>query len=319
MTVFAAIGVGLGLALIVVGLLTRVREKEADLARILDLPFDEQDSDAPEVTPEAAANFFEPGVALAGRALERLSLATRIGDELMRARIPLRPGEFGLIAIGAGLFGGLLSFILTGQMIVAVLLAGMVSYGSWLFVLARVQRRRKAFEAQLPEALSLIAASLEAGHTFMHSMQMMVEESVPPLSQEFERVMSEIRLGDPLLEGLDRMAQRLQVKDLLWVVQAIRIQQTVGGKLAELLMTLADFMRAREEIRREVRVLTAEGRMSANVLGLLPIVVFVVIKTLNPAYLEPMLSGTGLVALAASALSVLTGIFVIRRMAKIEI
>lgn len=319
MTILAALGVGLGLALIVSAWLVRIRERQEDIAQILDLPFGETDVDLGSVTPEASARFFEPGVLLAGRAMERLSIAERIGEELVRARIPLRPGEFGLIAIGSGLFGGLLAYILTSQMMVAVLLAGIIVYAAWLVVLSRGQRRRKAFEAQLPEALSLIAASLEAGHTFMHSIQMMVEESAPPLSEEFERVMAEVRLGDPLLEALDRMAARLKVNDLLWVVQAIRIQQTVGGKLAELLVTLADFMRAREEIRREVRVLTAEGRMSANVLGLLPIVVFVVIKTLNPAYLEPMLSGKGLVALAASALSVLTGIVVIRKMARIDV
>src|SRR5947208_6352918 len=100
---------------------------------------------------------------------------------------------------------------------------------------------------------------------------MMCEESEPPLSEEFARVVSETQLGDPLVDALDRMAQRLQVRDLTWVVQAIRIQQTVGGKLADLLHTLADFIRSREEIRREIQVLTAEGRLSAWMLGALPL------------------------------------------------
>ena len=98
----------------------------------------------------------------------------------------------------------------------------------------------------------------------------MCEEAEPPISEEFARVVSETQLGDPLVDALERMAHRLDVRDVDWVVQAIRIQQTVGGKLADLLHTLADFIRAREEIRREIDVLTAEGKVSAYVLGALP-------------------------------------------------
>src|SRR5438093_5504764 len=101
----------------------------------------------------------------------------------------------------------------------------------------RIGKRRKEFEEQLPEAMGLIASSLSAGHTFLRAIQMMCEESDPPLAEEFGRVVFEVRLGAPLVEALDRMAQRSGVADLSWVVQAIRIQQTVGGKLAELLHT----------------------------------------------------------------------------------
>ena len=194
-----------------------------------------------------------------------------------------------------------------------------MAWGGWAVLIARSAKRRKAFEQQMPEALSLIAASLEAGHTFLRSVEMMVEESAPPMAEEFERVLTEVRLGDPVIDAMQRLSDRLQIPDLAWVVQALRIQQTVGGKLAELLMTLAEFMRAREELRREVAVLTAEGRMSARVLGFLPLVVFMVIKTLNPEYVEPLLSGGGLIALIGAGVSVLTGIFVIKRMARIDV
>jgi tight adherence protein B len=183
----------------------------------------------------------------------------------------------------------------------------------------KVSRRRRAFEAQLPEALGLIASSLQAGHTALRAVQAMVEESEPPLSEEFERVVAETRLGDPLVDALERLAQRIDVPDLTWVVQAIRIQQTVGVKLADLLFTLADFMRAREEIRREVRVLTAEGRMSAWVLAALPVGVFFAVKTMSPGYLDPLLSGAGLFALGYAAVSVGIGLAVIMRMVKIEV
>src|SRR5438046_5046186 len=168
----------------------------------------------------------------------------------------------------------------------------------------RINARRKAFEEQLPDALSLIAGSLSAGHTFLRAIQMMCEECEPPLSEEFARVVSETQLGDPLVDALDRMSHRLDVRDVEWVVQAIRIQQTVGGRLADLLHTLADFIRAREEIRREVDVLTAEGKISAWVLGALPVFLLVAISVMNPGYMNTMFRGWGYVWLAGSALSV---------------
>jgi tight adherence protein B len=111
----------------------------------------------------------------------------------------------------------------------------------------------------------------------------------------------------------------LQIRDVDWVVQAIRIQQQVGGKLADLLHTLADFIRAREEIRREIDVLTAEGRISAWVLGGLPVFLMLAISTLNPDYMQPMYKGWGIVWLAGCAVFIVLGVGVINRMVKVEV
>jgi tight adherence protein B len=148
---------------------------------------------------------------------------------------------------------------------------------------------------------------------------MMCEESEPPLSEEFSRVVNETQLGDPVVDALDRMAQRLDVRDVEWVVQAIRIQQTVGGRLADLLHTLADFIRAREEIRREVDVLTAEGRISAWVLGALPVFLLVAISVMNPGYMDSMFRGWGYVWLTGAGISVVTGVLVINKMVKVDV
>jgi tight adherence protein B len=183
----------------------------------------------------------------------------------------------------------------------------------------KVTRRRKAFEEQLPEALSLIASSLSAGHTFLRAIQMMTEEAEPPLAEEFARVVYETRLGDPVVDALERMAIRLEVPDLRWVVQAIRIQQTVGGKLADLLHTLADFIRGREEIRREINVLTAEGRISAWVLGGMPIALLFAIQIVNPGYAAPLFRGWGLMVLGLTGVSIAVGVSLILKMVKIEV
>lgn len=313
----AAAVIGLGLALVTMALLQRAKERDDDLALILQLPYGEQDVPVETVTESRA--LLERGVGLAQQGLVRFNLIAKVTADLERARLPLRPGEFALAAVGSGIALGLAMWFLTRQPLLgtlAALSAPMLARG---YVKVRVTRRRKAFEAQLPEALSLIASSLQAGHTALRSVQAMVEESEPPLSQEFERVVAETRLGDPLVDALERLAQRMEVPDLAWVVQAIRIQQTVGGKLADLLHTLAEFMRAREEIRREVRVLTAEGRISAYFLGALPVLLFFAIKTVSPDYLDPMLHMPHVLVLVGAALSVVFGVWVIMRMVRMDV
>jgi len=231
----------------------------------------------------------------------------------------MRPGEFIIVSFAAGLALGAVLTGVTGVWAFGIIGLLMGPLGGVAFLKRKITARRNAFAEQLPDALSLIASSLSAGHTFLRAIQMMCEESEPPLSEEFARVVSETRLGDSVVDALARMAQRLQLRDLDWVVQAIRIQQTVGGKLADLLHTLADFIRAREEVRREVRVLTAEGRMSAWVLGGLPLFLLLAIQVIDPDYMKPMFQGWGIAVLAATAASVATGTAIIFRMVKIEV
>lgn len=313
----SALAVGAGLALLVVSTLLRRRERLEEIRRIVELPFGEHDVDIERAVE--TRGFLEPGVELVHTALERMNLHARIAVALERGRIPLRPGEFVLVALGSGIIAGSLAWLLTGRPFLGGVGLAVVPWAAWLLVRVKVSRRRRAFEQQLPEALSLVAASLTAGHTFLHALDMMCEESDPPIREEVDRVLAETRLGRPLMEALGTMAARLEIRDLDWVVEAIRIQQSVGGSLAELLTTLAEFMRAREEIRREVAVLTADGKMSAIILGSLPVMLFVVIQATNSRYIKPMLSGWGLVWLGGAALWVLIGASFIRRLARVEV
>ena len=317
-TVFVMLCVGAGLALAVTGLLARVRQREQALAEILDLPYGEHDVSVSAVT-ESHSPLVASTVDLAGRMVEQIDSKGSLAASLERARIPLRAGEYVVVSAGAAVILAALLVAITTQWLFGLLGAAVAVAGAAMLPRFRVERRRRAFENQLPDALGLIASSLSAGHTFLRAIQMMCEESEPPLSEEFARVVSETRLGDPVVDALDRMAQRLQIRDLQWVVQAIRIQQSVGGKLADLLHTLADFIRAREEVRREVKVLTAEGRMSAWVLTALPIVLVVAIQVLDPGYLKPMFQGWGLAVMAVTAGMVATGTAVIFRMVKIDV
>jgi tight adherence protein B len=314
----AALAIGAGLALVVVSILRRAQERDEELAASLELPCGERDIPVEAVT-ESRAAFLERTVSLATGGLEHLNLMARVAKALERARLPLRPGEFVLVTAASGVALGLATLFVTAQVLLGGVAMVATPFLAWSFVKLRIERRRKAFEAQLPEALSLLASSLQAGHTPLRAVQAIVEESTPPLSEEFALVVAETALGDSLVDAMERMAKRLDVEDLAWVVQAIRIQQTTGGKLAELLFTLADFMRGREEIRREVKVLTAEGRLSAWVLGGLPVALFFAIKTMSPDYIAPMLRAPGMFALLGAAAAVAAGVTLIMRMVRMDI
>jgi tight adherence protein B len=317
-TVLAMLLVGGGLAFVAVGMLSRVYEREEQLADILDLPWGEKDVDI-EAVVEQHSSLVEGTIGVAGRMIDQLDEKGAMLTKLEQARVPVRPGEFVLFVIAGGAVLGSVVSAATGNLAfgaVAFLLSPLLAKA---FLDRRVTKRKKKFEAQFPDALTLIASSLSAGHTFLRSIQMMMEEAEEPISEEFGRVVNETQLGDPLVDALDRMAQRLEVRDAEWVVQAIRIQQTVGGKLADLLHTLADFIRAREEIRREIDVLTAEGKISAYVLGALPVFLMLVIQVLNPGYMDPMFKGYGWVWLGGAAASITIGMAWILRMVKMDV
>jgi len=317
-SLFAMVFVGLGLALVVGGLLFRVREREKALAEILELPFGERDV-RPDTVSEGYGHLVEGTIGLAGKMVDQFDEKGDMRAALERARIPMRPGEYLIISGAATLVFAAALYGITGAWLIGLIGLVVGPLGAVSYVRLRISRRRKAFEAALPDALTLIASSLSAGHTFLRAIQMMTEEADPPISEEFSRLVAETRLGDPVVDALARMAKRLEIRDLDWVVQAVRIQQTVGGRLADLLHTLADFIRAREEVRRDVAVLTAEGRVSAWVLTAMAPGMLLAIQTLSPGYMKPMYQGWGLVVLGLTGLLMAFGSVVIFRMCKIEV
>jgi tight adherence protein B len=314
----AVLLVGGGLSLLVTGLLSRVYEREEQLADILDLPWGERDVDL-NAAVDQHSSLVENTIGVAGKLIERVDAKGGLLTLLERARLPVRPGEFVLFVISGGVVLGAFVSAITSSLVFGAVALGFSPLLGIAYLNRRIARRTRRFEEQFPDALTLIGSSLSAGHTFLRAIHLMCEEAEAPISEEFARVVSETQLGDPLVDALERMAARLDIRDVDWVVQAIRIQQTVGGKLADLLHTLADFIRAREEIRREIDVLTAEGKVSAYVLGALPFFLGLFVATSNPGYLDPMFHGWGPVWLLGAAASVAIGMVIIFRMIKVEI
>lgn len=188
----------------------------------------------------------------------------------------------------------------------------------WSGLLA--SRRRRAFESELPSALDLVAGSLEAGAPLAHALELVASEGEGPLAEEFERSLAHHRLGRPLIEALEESADRVGSRDFGWCTSAIRAQQEFGASLASVFRTLAEFMRWREEIRGEVRALTAEGRLSAWVLGALPFVVAGYFALANPGYLGVLFtSPVGLMLLMAAGVFMTIGIVWMSRIVKVEV
>jgi tight adherence protein B len=154
----------------------------------------------------------------------------------------------------------------------------------------------------------------------MHAFEIVVEEGDAPLADELARVVAETKVGRPLIESLESMAQRIGSRDVDWTVEAISIQQRTGGKLADTLRVLADFMRARIEVRAEVRALSAEARLSGKVLTALPIVIGGFFFAFRRAYFEPLLaSGMGRAMLMAGVAGIVVGSLWMRRLVRVEV
>lgn len=315
----AATTVAAGATVAAGGLAARARERDEDLASILGLPYGEADVDVARVVAEHGA-VVAGTLGLADKALGRWDPANSLRTSIQRADLSLRPAELVVIAGALGLAAGLVLAALTDVIWMVPVALALVPFAVAAVLSLLATRRTRRFAEELPDALSLIASSLTAGHTFMRSIQLMAEDREGPLADEFRRVVAETQLGSPLVDSLERMASRVGLRDVDWMVQALRIQQTVGGHLGELLATLAEFMRARDEVRREVKVLTAEGRASAWVLGAMPILLFLAIQTINPGYTDPLLRGWGLVVMGLTALAMALGVgFILKMVNSVEV
>lgn len=258
----------------------------------------------------------------AGVVLHRnTTLEARIMQRLETAGSNLKPGEWllvhGTVFLGAGAFGLLLG---AGSIAIGLLFLAGGAAGPWVYLGLRGSRRRKSFDASLPDTLQLMSGSLAAGLSLAQSVDTIVREGVEPIGSEFKRVMVETRLGVPLEDALEGVADRFGSKDFAWAVMAIRIQRQVGGNLAELLDNVAATMREREYMRRQVAALAAEGKLSAWVLGGLPPLFLLYLVLANRDYVMPLFTQPlGWLMLLGAATLLSLGVFWMSRLIKVEV
>ncbi|MCZ3387385.1 MAG: type II secretion system F family protein [Actinomycetia bacterium] len=260
-------------------------------------------------------------VEFAGRVVARRDFESTLGAKLESAAVPLKPAEWLLIHVGITLGAGLVAFLLTsGRLLLTLVAIGLGMVLPWMYLTFKAGQRRKAFMAALPDTLQLMAGSLSAGYSMPQAVDTVVREGKPPISTEFNRALVETRLGVDLEDALDGIAERMQSVDFAWVVMAIRIQREVGGNLAEVLTTVSATLRERERLRRQVQVLSAEGRLSAWILGLLPIVFALYLVLVRPEYLEPLITTAfGWLLLGTGTVLLVVGGLWLRKVVKVEV
>jgi tight adherence protein B len=230
-------------------------------------------------------------VELAGRVVQRRDFEAELSRRLEAAGVPLRAAEWMLIHIGVALGLAFFLLLVSGGAILPTVVGLVLGLTApWLYLGFKESRRTSAFLGQLPDTLQLVAGSLSAGYSMAQAIDTVVREGQQPITGEFNRALIEARLGVPIEDALDGVATRMQSKDFAWVVMAVRIQREVGGNLAELLTTVAGTLRERERLRRQVRVLSAEGRLSAWILGILPPGFSLYLVLVRPQYLRPLVT-----------------------------
>jgi tight adherence protein B len=221
--------------------------------------------------------------------------------------------------IGLSAVGGVFLAIFNSPMF------GLIAFGVLLFFFTFLirysgTRERKRFEKQLPDTLTLLSTSLRAGYSLLQAIEAVASEAPDPTAREFSRAVVEARLGRSVPDSLQGIVARTQSKDFEWATMAIEIQREVGGNLAEVLQTVADTMLARNRLKGEIKALTAEGRISAIVLGSLPFALGIFLWFSNRDYLQPLLDASmGRIALVAGGILMAGGIYWLRKIVDIEV
>jgi tight adherence protein B len=271
--------------------------------------------------PEAEGRAARTALAWASSLLRSTNAERGLAQRLDWAGIARSPAEW-LLLTGCGcvVLAGVLT-VLTHNALLGVpagVLAGWLAMR--LYVSFRIGRRRAAFSEQLPDVLQLIAGSLQSGFSLPQALDAVVRENSQPAAAEFSRALAEARIGADLEDALQRAAGRMGSADLRWTVMAIRIQREVGGNLAEVLLTTMATMRERAFLRRQVRALSAEGRLSAYILIALPVVVGAWFFYSDAKYMRLLYTTIpGLIMFAGSAALVVLGALWMRKLINIEV
>jgi len=213
---------------------------------------------------------------------------TRLQRDLISADIPLRPYEFRILQAVSMVLLALISFARFGPNPAVVVLGAGGYVLPYLYVRRRLGRRRRVFEAGLPAAMELIANAMKAGQSVTQALGAVTDNARPPVSDEFMLARREIELGASIESALNNMVQRIDSADLRLMVMVITIQHSVGGDLPSVLITLADTMKQRAEMREEILAATAQSRATALIITLLPIGAAVLLYFLVPDYFRPM-------------------------------
>ncbi len=251
--------------------------------------------------------------------VENSSFAERIALDLIRADLPLRPGEYVAIHVGLAVALFAVASLALANALIGVVAIPLSFLAMRLFVTHRQQKIVTAFEAQLPEAIDLINTSMKSGFGLLQGLETVAKEMPRPIKDEFAQIIRDISLGMQLDDALGETCKRVASNDVYLMVTAILVHKTVGGNLSEVLTGISNTIRARIRLREEVHALTTTPRVSSYVISALPILFFVLVSLTNPGYLTQLLTteqGHVMLGIAGGLMAV--GLLLSSRLTKID-
>lgn len=257
--------------------------------------------------------------ARSGQSLRRKKLMDTVFNELVLAGIMMGPEEFTIMWICLTFGPSGISALLGANPIASITMAVLGCVVPLLFINFKKGKRRKAFEAQLSDALMVICNCLRSGLSFQQAIETIAKDMPAPIGVEFSRVCSEIQYGETLETALNNMANRIKSSDLLIAVSAVSIQRQTGGNLSKILDTISVTIKDRLKIKSEISALTAQGRTSGMIIGALPIVVAGMLMIIASDYMSMFFTTkVGRIMLVVAAVMEVLGFFAIRKVVSIE-
>ena len=252
--------------------------------------------------------------------LHRVGVGERLTRWISACGTTVTAGEVLLLSLGLGLLGLLLPGLLGRPPIFGLVLGLVFAAAPWLRMSMMRNRRIKLFENQFPEALDLMCRSMRAGHAFPTAVKLVGEELPEPLGRDFRILFDELNYGVPVNEAMSRLAQRIPLPDVSFFVVAVLIQRESGGNLAELLDNISTIVRGRLKLLGDVRTLSAEGKMSAQILTALPFGVALVVNLTNPEFMSVLWTDpAGIKAVGFALFMMVMGILWMRKIIAIRV
>lgn len=243
----------------------------------------------------------------------------KLENDLAMSGILIRPHEFLLVWMAMALIPSSLIFIISGNMILAViaLLIGLVIPP--VYVQKKRVKRVELFEQQLVDAIGIMSSCLKAGLTFQQALVSISTEMPNPISEEFGRVVKELKLGSSIETSLTKLSEKIDSQNFMMIVSAILIQRQTGGNLSDILMNISGTIKERFKIKSEIKVLTATGRTSGIVVGIMPIIIIVIFLIFNPSYVTIFFkSNLGITMVVVAVTMEIIGYLVIRKIVNIK-
>ena len=254
------------------------------------------------------------------RLIQKVHRSSSLDLKMLQAGLPILGSEFLIIELVAAIIAFVFAGLLTMQLPVAILAFLFMPLVGWMLIQMKIRKRRKDFVNQLGDMLSMVASALRAGFSFVQAVEIVSKEMAAPMSVEISKLIREINVGVPMETALEDINRRVECPEFELITTAVLIQRQVGGNLAQILDNISDTINERIRMKREVLALTAQGRMSAVVLALLPMALAAFLFSVHHDYFDPLLeSSMGKVAIGIALLMELLGYLVIKRIVDIDV